>query len=119
LERSMRLTWRSGLAVSVIVLAIASDSLLLPSAAQIDPAAAQKRFQDLYEAGNYSAALAEAQKAEASAKRAGTNNFAYVSALNDLARAHLALGRYADAASMFKQVYSAYYKGTCHRPIPA
>jgi CHAT domain-containing protein/Tfp pilus assembly protein PilF len=83
---------------------------MLPSAAQIDPAAAQKRFQDLYEAGNYSAALAEAQKAEASAKRAGTNNFAYVSALNDLARAHQALGRYAEAASMFKQVLSVLQK---------
>jgi hypothetical protein len=38
--------------------------------------------------GGYSAALAEAQKTEAAAKRGGTNNFAYVSALNDLARAH-------------------------------
>jgi tetratricopeptide (TPR) repeat protein len=119
LEQIMRSIWRSGFAASVIVLLIAAESVLLPSAAQIDPAAAQKRFQDLYEAGNYSAALAEAQKAEATAKRAGTNNFAYVSALNDLARAHQALGRYADAASMFKQVYLAYYKGTCHRPIPA
>src|SRR5215475_8610553 len=106
----MRLTWRSGLAVSVIVLAIAADSLLLPSAAQTDPAAAQKRFQDLYAAGNYSAALAEAQKTEAAAKRAGTNNFAYVSALNDLARAHQALGRYPEAAGMFKQVLSILQK---------
>ena len=32
-------------------------------------AAAQKRFQDLYAAGDYSAALAEAQKTEAAAKR--------------------------------------------------
>jgi CHAT domain-containing protein/Tfp pilus assembly protein PilF len=106
----MRLTWRSGLAVSLIVLAIAGDSLLLPSAAQIDTAAAQKRFQDLYAAGNFSAALAEAQKTEAAAKRAGTNNFAYVSALNDLARAHQALGRYPEAAGMFKQVLSILQK---------
>jgi CHAT domain-containing protein/tetratricopeptide (TPR) repeat protein len=106
----MRLPWRSGLAVSVIVLAIAADSLLLPSAAQIDPAAAQKRFQELYAAGNYSAALAEAQKTEAAVKRAGTNNFAYVSALNDLARAHQALGRYPEAAGMFKQVLSILQK---------
>jgi CHAT domain-containing protein/Tfp pilus assembly protein PilF len=106
----MRLIWRSGFAASVIALLIVAESVMLPSAAQIDPAAAQKRFQDLYEAGNYSAALAEAQKAEASAKRAGTNNFAYVSALNDLARAHQALGRYAEAASMFKQVLSVLQK---------
>jgi len=104
-------TWRSGLAASVILLAIAADSLRLPSAAQqIDLAASQKRFQDLYEAGNYSAALAEAQKAEAAAKRGGTNNFAYVSALNDLARAHQALGRYGEAAQMFKQVVSTLQK---------
>jgi len=106
----MRLTWRSRLAVFVIVLAVAADSLLLLSAAQIDPAAAQKRFQDLYAAGNYSAALAEAQKTEAAAKRAGTNNFAYVSALNDLARAHQALGQYPEAAGRFKQVLSILQK---------
>jgi CHAT domain-containing protein/Flp pilus assembly protein TadD len=104
-------TWRSGLAASVIVLAIVADSLRLPPAAQqTDLAAFQKRFQDLYEAGNYSAALAEAQKAEAAAKRGGTNNFAYVSALNDLARAHQALGRYGEAAQMFKQVVSTLQK---------
>jgi CHAT domain-containing protein/Tfp pilus assembly protein PilF len=80
------------------------------AAQQIDPSAAQKRFQDLYETGNYPAALAEAQKAEAAAKRGGTNNFAYVSALNDLARAHQALGRYAEAAGMFKQVLSILQK---------
>jgi CHAT domain-containing protein/tetratricopeptide (TPR) repeat protein len=107
----MRLTWRSGLAVSVIVLAIAADSLLLPSAAQqVDTAVSQKRFQDLYEAGNYSAALAEAQKAEAAAKHGGTNNFAYVSALNDLARAQQALGQYGEAARMFKQVLATLQK---------
>jgi CHAT domain-containing protein/lipopolysaccharide biosynthesis regulator YciM len=101
----MRPTWRSRLASSFIVFVIAADCLMLRAAAQqIDPAAAQKRFQELYEAGNYSAALAEAQKAEAIAKRAGTNNFAYVSALNDLARAHQALGRYPEAVGMFKQV---------------
>src|SRR5262245_12326841 len=107
----MRSIWRSGFAASVIVLLVAAESVMLPSAAQqIDLAASQKRFQDLYEAGNYSAALAEAQKTEAAAKRAGTNNFAYVSALNDLARAHQALGRYPEAAGMFKQVLSILQK---------
>ena len=82
-------------------------------AQQIDVAAAQKRFQDLYAAGDYAAALAEAQKTEAAAKRGGTNNFTYVSALNDLARAHQALGRYGEAAAMFKQVL-----GTLQRNLP-
>jgi hypothetical protein len=49
-------------------------------------------------------------KTEAAAKRGGTNNFAYVSALNDLARAHQALGRYAEAAAMFKQVLGTLQK---------
>jgi CHAT domain-containing protein/Flp pilus assembly protein TadD len=108
--RIMRPTWRSGLAASVIVLVIAADSLLLRPAAQQIDTASQKRFQELYEAGNYSAALAEAQKAEAAARRGGTNNFAYVSALNDLARAHQALARYGEAAQMFKQVISTLQK---------
>ena len=101
----MRSKWRSGLLAFVSALAIATILPALPAAAQQnDVAAAQKRFQDLYAAGDYSAALAEAQKNEAAAKRGGTNNFAYVSALNDLARAHQALGRYAEAAGMFRQV---------------
>ena len=101
----MRSRWRSGLVAFLVVPVIAMVSAPLQAVAQqIDVAAAQKRFQDLYAAGDYSAALAEAQKTEAAAKRGGTNNFAYVSALNDLARAHQALGRYGEAAGMFKRV---------------
>ena len=101
----MRSRWRSGLVAFLVVAVIAMASAPLRAVAQpIDVAAAQKRFQDLYAAGDYAAALAEAQKTEAAAKRGGTNNFAYVSALNDLARAHQALGRYGEAAAMFKQV---------------
>ena len=101
----IRSIWRSGLVAFLIIPVIAILSAPLQSMAQqVDIAAAQKRFQDLYAAGDYSAALAEAQKTEAAAKRSGTNNFTYVSALNDLARAHQALGRYAEAAGMFKQV---------------
>jgi len=68
------------------------------------------RFQELYSAGNYSAALVEAQKNEASAKRRGTNNIAYVSALNDLARAHYQLGHYAESANMFQRIVNALQK---------
>jgi CHAT domain-containing protein/tetratricopeptide (TPR) repeat protein len=111
----MRSKWRSGLLAFVSALAIATILPALPAAAQQnnDVAAAQKRFQDLYAAGDYSAALVEAQKNEAAAKRGGTNNFAYVSALNDLARAHQALGRYAEAAGMFRQVV-----GTMQKNLP-
>ena len=110
----MRSRWRSGLVAFVVVPVIAMVSVPLRAVAQqIDVAAAQKRFQDLYAAGDYSAALAEAQKTEAATKRGGTNNFAYVSALNDLARAHQALGRYREAAGMFKQVL-----GTMQKNLP-
>jgi CHAT domain-containing protein/tetratricopeptide (TPR) repeat protein len=110
----MRSRWRSGLIAFLVVPVIAMASAPSQAVAQqIDIAAAQKRFQDLYAAGDYAAALAEAQKTEAAAKRGGTNNFAYVSALNDLARAHQALGRYAEAAAMFKQVL-----GTLQKNLP-
>ena len=110
----MRSRWRSGLIAFLVVPVIAMVSAPSQAVAQqIDVAAAQKRFQDLYAAGDYAAALAEAQKTEAAAKRGGTNNFAYVSALNDLARAHQALGRYAEAAAMFKQVL-----GTLQKNLP-
>ena len=106
---------RSGVAALIAALALAMTSMSGPVAAQQpDVAAAQKRFQDLYAAGNYAAAFAEAQKTEAAAKRGGTNNFAYVSALNDLARAHQAMGRYTTAAGMFRQVLA-----TLQKNIPA
>ncbi|MFY9625948.1 MAG: CHAT domain-containing tetratricopeptide repeat protein [Rhodoplanes sp.] len=78
---------------------------LAPAAAQgFDIAAAQQRFQALYAGGKYQAALAEAQKNEAAAKRGGVNTLPYVLALNDLGRANQALGRYNEAARAFKQV---------------
>ena len=62
---------RSGVAALIAALALAMTSMSGPVAAQQpDVAAAQKRFQDLYAAGNYAAAFAEAQKTEAAAKRA-------------------------------------------------
>jgi CHAT domain-containing protein/Tfp pilus assembly protein PilF len=107
----MKTRWRGGLATLVIAFVLSMGVGLGPaSPQQSDLAASQKRFQDLYAAGNYAAAFAEAKKAEAAARRSGTNNFAYVSALNDLGRAHQALGNYADAAKMFKQVADALRK---------
>src|SRR5262245_23002801 len=108
---TMQKRWRGGLAGFVVLILLATGAPLGSAAAQQgDMAAAQKRFQELYAAGDYPAALAEAQKNEAAAKRAGTNNFAYVTALNDLARANQALGRYGEAAGMFKQVLNILQK---------
>ncbi len=102
-----RSNWCSRLAAFVV----AAGLTLAPAAAQtIDIAAAQKRFQELYAAGNYSGALAQAQSTEAAARRAGTNNITYILALNDLARAHQELGHYADAIAMFKRVLDALQK---------
>jgi CHAT domain-containing protein/Tfp pilus assembly protein PilF len=107
----MQSGWWSRLAVFLVAVGVATGVALTPTAAQtIDIAAAQKRFQDLYAAGNYSAALAQAQSTEAAARRAGTNNLTYVLALNDLARAHQELGHYADAVGMFKQALAAMQK---------
>jgi tetratricopeptide (TPR) repeat protein len=102
---------RSGMAAFAVALMIATESVPQRAAAQqVDIAAAQKRFQDLYAAGDFAAALAEAQKTEAAAKRAGTNNITYVLALNDLARAHQGQGNYSTAAAMFSQAVSALQK---------
>ena len=107
----MNLGWLGGLIAMVVALMLAVGTVLTPAAAQqVDIADAQKRFQSLYAAGNYAAAFTEAQKTEAAAKRGGTNNINYILALNDLARAHQALGHYGDAAGMFKQVLDTLQK---------
>ena len=75
----MKSGWRSGMVVFIGVLLLTLQSVPRRAAAQeFDIAAAQKRFQALYAAGDYAAALAEAQRNEAAAKRGGTNNLAYV-----------------------------------------
>jgi CHAT domain-containing protein len=99
----MRLRRRSTLVAFTVLLAI-GPTIEHAMAQQVDVAASQKRFQERYASGDYVGALVEAQKAEAATKRGGTNNYAYVLALNDLARAQQALGRYDEAAVMFRQV---------------
>jgi tetratricopeptide (TPR) repeat protein len=63
-----------------------------------------KRFNDFYEAGNYAAALAEAQKLEGSVRAAfGTTDPYYAFALDALGRLHKRLGHYAEAESLYRQ----------------
>ncbi|MCC6778710.1 MAG: tetratricopeptide repeat protein [Hyphomicrobiales bacterium] len=100
----MRSRWLGGLAACALAAALAGA--VAPPAAlaqQFDIGAAQKRFQDLYATGDFAAALAEAQRTEAAAKRGGTNSLAYVLAANDLGRAYQALGNYTNAANLFSQ----------------
>lgn len=103
--------WNRVAALSVATVLVATMAAPVPAIAQkADLATEQKHFQDLYAAGKYSDAFAAAQATEAAARRRGTNNIAYILALNDLARAHQALGHYADAAAMFRQVLDALQK---------
>jgi CHAT domain-containing protein/Tfp pilus assembly protein PilF len=89
-------------------IALALFAVVPASAQQTDRMAAKKRFEELYAAGNYSAALAEAKQQESAAKRNGTNNPAYMAALTNLAGANQALGQYAQAAAMFEQVLKGF-----------
>jgi tetratricopeptide (TPR) repeat protein len=87
------------------------------TAQRIDFEGSHKRFEDLCAAADYKAALVEAQKTEATAKRAGTNNISYVLALNDLGRAHQALGDYSKAASMFNQAVATLRQAVLQKHI--
>jgi CHAT domain-containing protein/tetratricopeptide (TPR) repeat protein len=80
-------------------------TVLTPAAAQqIDLNAISKRANELYAAGNYPAALVEAQKFEAGTKaRFGTDHANYAIALNTLANVYHAQGRFAEAEAHFKR----------------
>ncbi len=96
---------RAAIIALLTLMALGSTSA---SPQQTDQMTAQRRFQELYTAGNYAGAFAEAQQQEIAAKRTGTNNPAYMVALTNLAGANQALGRYAPAAAMFAQVLNAF-----------
>jgi len=73
-------------------------------AQQGDPNANYKQLQKLFEAGNYPAALIEAQRGEAAAKaRFGTNHASYAAAVSWLAETYRYLGRYAEAEPLYKR----------------
>jgi tetratricopeptide (TPR) repeat protein len=99
-------------------LSILSGATLLLTGA-IAPAAAQqgdlnaifRRFSEFYDAGNYPAALVEAQKFEAGVRaRFGVNHANYGAALNDLAMVYEAQGKYVDAEELFKRALAIYEK---------
>ena len=71
---------------------------------QRDLDAINKRFSDLYAAGNYAAALVEAKKAEALVKsRFGAAHANYGSALYNLALVYQSQGKYADAEGLYQR----------------
>ena len=75
-----------------------------PPAAQVDDLTAiLNRYNELEAAGNYAAALTEAQNLERGVKaRFGVNHANYGFALNNLATVHQAQGQYGEAEGLYK-----------------
>jgi tetratricopeptide (TPR) repeat protein len=84
----------------MLLLAIAPAPSL---AQQADLDAFVKRYDELFQAGNYDAALAEARKFEAATRaRYGTQHESYAGALFLQARALYVLGKYSEAEKLYK-----------------
>jgi CHAT domain-containing protein/Tfp pilus assembly protein PilF len=95
----MRRTFAASLGFAVALL-IASPV----SAQQPDIAAIVGRFDQLYAAGNFPAAQAEAQKLEAAVRaRVGTEHQLYAVALSGLAQTYDAQAKYAEAESVYRR----------------
>ncbi len=70
-----------------------------------------RRFSELRAAGNYAAALVEAQRFEAGVKaQFGVNHPNYAGALNNLANVYLNQGNYADAEGLYKRALAIWEK---------
>ena len=79
-----------------------SDVAVLP---EQDLIAVQKRYAQLFEAGDYDRALLEAQSLEAATRSSfGENDPRYAAALGALAKVHVAQGRYSDAEVLYKRM---------------
>ncbi len=98
---AIMLGWLGVLPGSIFVMVIA----MAPAAAQQDDLnAIEKRFNQFYAAGDYPAALMEAQKLEVTVQaRFGVNHANYGAALNKLAVVYRAQGKYADAEGLYKR----------------
>jgi tetratricopeptide (TPR) repeat protein len=125
----MRLAAAAACAVMLRCLGVVPGSIFLVVNA-IAPAVAQqgdlnaslRRFNEVKDAGNYPAALAEAQKFEAVVKaRFGVNHVNYGVALNNLAIVYKEQGKYADAEGLFKRALAIQEKtrGKDHPDVAA
>jgi CHAT domain-containing protein/tetratricopeptide (TPR) repeat protein len=107
----MRVTTAAALAVILRCVGVLSGTIFLVLIAVMPVAAQQgdlnailKRVNELVAAGDYPAALVEAQKLETGVKaRFGVNHANYATALNSLAIVYWYQGRYADAEGLFKR----------------
>src|SRR5438046_2433058 len=74
------------------------------SGQQTDIGAIHKRFEEFYNAGNYAAALLEAQRLEAAVKaRFGVNRTIYAAALSNLAIVYENLGKFTEAEGLHRR----------------
>jgi CHAT domain-containing protein/tetratricopeptide (TPR) repeat protein len=106
---------------AVIALVLAACWGALGFAQQGDIGALQKRFRELFAAGDYAAALMEAQKLEAAVKeRFGTQHERYADVLVAQANVLRTLGRYPEAEGLAKRAVATaeQAKGTTH-PVVA
>jgi len=82
-----------------------------PGLAQDDLQAFVKHYDELFEAGNYAGALAEARKFESAARaRYGTQDESYAGALFLQARALYVLGKYLEAEKLYKPALAIFEK---------
>jgi CHAT domain-containing protein/tetratricopeptide (TPR) repeat protein len=119
-ELAMRTAKATSFAVVLLCLGVLPGATLLlliamgPAVAQhVDVAAIYKRWQELFEAGNYPAALVEAQRYEAEVKaQFGINHPNYATSLNALAVLYKNQARYADAEPLYKRALAIYEKAS-------
>ena len=95
---------------ALALLALTVVSALAPATAQPgDLGAMFKRFTEAYTAGDYAAALVEAQKLEAAVKtQFGINHTDYAAALSSLAGVYWAQGKYAEAEAHLKRALAIF-----------
>src|SRR5215471_21297041 len=101
----MRIPCPNRIATLMLAFLLAAYLALVPAGAQqSDLQAIYKRYQEYYQAGNYTAAVIEAQKLEAVAKgRFGTSHTNYAVALNNLANVYQAQGKYGEAEGLYQR----------------
>ncbi len=97
-------------AIFALVVIIAATPITA-SAQQLDIDATFKAFWDYYKQGKYPAAQNEAQKLETEMKaRVGTDHPGYAAALNMVAFADQAQGKYAEAEALYQRALVIYQK---------
>jgi tetratricopeptide (TPR) repeat protein len=109
-DEMMPSRWASLPATLLLMLLLATIPVPA-SAQQADLEAYVKRYDELFQAGNYDAALGEARKFETAARaRHGTQHESYAGALYLQARALYVLGKYPEAERLYKLALAIFEK---------